>query len=158
MKKSLILLPLALFALSIVACNNGNNQNNNSNNTQQNTGTVSGVSLNYEKLTMYVGKSATLSAVIEPDNASNKEVSWSSSDTSVATVKDGTISALKAGTTNITVTTKEGGYTATCALTVINEEEETPYVPDTSDTNIYQITTANLNEGTYDSSKDEYTF
>ena len=50
MKKSLILLPLALFALSIVACNNGNNQNNNSNNTQQNTGTVSGVSLNYEKL------------------------------------------------------------------------------------------------------------
>lgn len=158
MKKSLILLPLAVFALSIAACNNGNNQNNNSNNTQQNTGTVSGVSLNYEKLTMYVGKSATLSAVIEPDNASNKEVSWSSSDTSVATVKDGTINALKAGSTNITVTTKEGGYTATCALTVINEEEETPYVPDTSDTNIYQITTANLNEGTYDSSKDEYTF
>lgn len=158
MKKSLILLPLALFALSVVACNNGNNQNNNSNNTQQNTGTVSGVSLNYEKLTMYVGKSATLSAVIEPDNASNKEVSWSSSDTSVATVKDGTISALKAGTTNITVITKQGGYTATCALTVINEEEETPYVPDTSDTNIYQITTDNLNEGTYDSTKDEYTF
>ena len=159
MKKSLILLPLAVFALSIAACNNNsNNNNNNSNSTTQNAWTVAGVSLNYEKLTMYVGKTATLTAVIEPDTATNKEVSWSSSDTSVATVKNGTISAIKEGTTNITVTTKEGGYTATCALTVIAEEEETPYVPDSGDTNIYQITTANLSEGTYDSSKDEYTF
>ena len=159
MKKSLILLPLAVFALSIAACsNNQNNNNNNSNSTTQNAWTVAGVSLNYEKLTMYVGKTATLTAVIEPDTATNKEVSWSSSDTSVATVKNGTISAIKEGTTNITVTTKEGGYTATCALTVITEEEETPYVPDSGDTNIYQITTANLSEGTYDSSKDEYTF
>lgn len=158
MKKSLILLPLAVFALSIAACSNNQNNTNNSNSTAQNAWTVAGVSLNYEKLTMYVGKTATLTAVIEPDTATNKEVSWSSSDTSVATVRNGTISALKEGTTNITVTTKEGGYTATCALTVITEEEDTPYVPDASDSNIYQITTANLSNGTYDSSKDEYTF
>ena len=159
MKKGLILLPLAVFALSIAACNNNQNNNNDkSNSTAQNAWTVVGVSLNYEKLTMYVGKKATLTAVIEPDTATNKGVSWSSSDTSVATVKDGTISALKEGTTNITVTTKEGGYTATCALTVVTEEEETPYVPDANDSDIYQITTANLSSGTYDSSKDEYTF
>lgn len=159
MKKGLILLPLAVFALSIAACsNNQNNNTNNSNSTAQNAWTVSGVLLNYEKLTMYVGKTATLTAVIEPETATNKEVSWSSSDTSVATVKNGTITALKEGTTNITVTTKEGGYTATCALTVVTEEEETPYVPDTNDSDIYQITTANLSSGTYDSSKDEYTF
>ena len=158
MKKSLILLPLAVFALSIAACSNNQNNTNNSNSTAQNAWTVAGVSLNYEKLTMYVGKTATLTAVIEPDTATNKEVSWSSSDTSVATVKNGTISALKEGTTNITVTTKEGGYTATCALTVITEEEDTPYVPDASDSNIYQITSTNLSNGTYDSSKDEYTF
>ena len=121
MKKSLILLPLAVFALSIAACSNNQNNTNNSNSTAQNACTVAGVSLNYEKLTMYVGKTATLTAVIEPDTATNKEVSWSSSDTSVATVKNGTISALKEGATNITVTTKEGGYSATCALTVITE-------------------------------------
>ena len=158
MKKGLILLPLAIFALSIGACSSTSNNAGNQTSQGQNAWTVSGVSLNYEKLTMYVGKSATLTAVIEPDTATNKEVSWSSSDTSVATVKNGTISALKEGTTNITVTTKEGGYTATCALTVIKEEDETPYVPDTSDSDIYQITTANLSSGTYDSSKDEYTF
>ena len=158
MKKGLILLPLAVFALSIAACSNNQNNTNNSNSTVQNAWTVAGVSLNYEKLTMYVGKTATLTAVIEPDTATNKEVSWSSSDTSVATVKNGTISALKEGTTNITVTTKEGNYSATCALTVVTEEEETPYIPDTNDSNIYQITTANLSNGTYDSSKDEYTF
>ena len=115
MKKSLILLPLALFALSIVACNN-NNQNNNSNNTQQNTGTVSGVSLNYEKLTMYVGKSATLSAVIEPENASNKEVSWSSSDTSVADVDGGVITGVAEG--EATIKAKCGGAYDTCVVTV----------------------------------------
>ena len=157
MKKGLILLPLAVFALAVTACNNNQN-NNGSNGTTQNAWTVSGVSLNYEKLTMYVGKSATLTAVIEPDTASNKEVSWSSSNTSVATVKNGTISALKEGTANIVVTTKEGGYTATCELTVIKEEEDTPYVPNSGDSSIYQITTSNLNTGTYDSSKDEYTF
>ena len=159
MKKGLILLPIAIFALSISACNkNQNNNNNNSGDQTQNAWTVAGVSLNYEKLTMYAGKSATLTAVITPETATNKEVSWSSSNTSVATVKNGTITAIKAGTSNITVTTKDGGYTATCELTVINEEDETPYVPDTSDSDIYQITTDNLSNGTYDSSKDEYTF
>jgi len=159
MKKGLILLPIAIFALSLSACNkNQNNNNNNSGNQTQNAWTVAGVSLNYEKLTMYAGKSATLTAVITPETATNKEVSWSSSNTSVATVKNGTITAIKAGTSNITVTTKEGGYTATCELTVINEEDETPYVPDTSDSDIYQITTDNLSNGTYDSAKDEYTF
>ena len=160
MKKSLIFLPLAIFSLAISGCKNNQNNTggNNTTSTAQNAWTVAGVSLNYEKLTMYVGKTATLTAVIEPETATNKEVSWSSSDTSVATVKNGTISAIKEGTTNIVVTTKEGGYTATCALTVIKEEEETPYVPDSGDANIYQITTANLSNGTYDSSKDEYTF
>ena len=158
MNKKVFFIPLTMFlALSLGACKQ-KSHNSNEPSQNQNTSSVSGVSLNYEALTMYVGKSATLTATVEPDTASNKEVTWSSSDTSVATVKNGTINALKEGNSNIVVTTNEGNYTATCALTVINEEEETPYVPDTSDTNIYQITTANLNEGTYDSSKDEYTF
>ncbi len=158
MNKKVFFIPLTMFlALSLGACKQ-KSHNSNEPSQNQNTSSVSGVSLNYEALTMYVGKSATLTATVEPDTASNKEVTWSSSDTSVATVKNGTISALKEGNSNIVVTTKEGNYTAACALTVVTEEEDTPYVPDTSDTNIYFVTTSNLNEGTYDSSKDEYTF
>ena len=160
MKKKLLVLPVTLLlALSLGACNLTNNtNNNNTDGTSQSVWNVSGVYLNYETLTMYAGKKATLTATVEPETASNKTVTWTSSNTSVATVKDGTISALKEGTTVITVTTKEGGYTATCALTVITEEEETPYVPDTNDSGIYMITTSTLANGTYDSSKDEYTF
>ena len=158
MNKKVFFIPLTMFlALSLGACKQKSHSNGEPS-QNQNTSSVSGVSLNYEALTMYVGKSATLTATVEPDTASNKEVTWSSSDTSVATVKNGTINALKEGNSNIVVTTKEGNYKATCALTVVTEEEDTPYVPDTSDTNIYFVTTSNLNEGTYDSSKDEYTF
>ena len=158
MNKKVFFIPLTMFlALSLGACKQKSN-NSNEPSQNQNTSSVSGVSLNYEALTMYVGKSATLTATVEPDTASNKEVTWSSSDTSVATVKNGTINAIKEGNANIVVTTNEGNYTATCALTVVTEEEDTPYVPDTSDTNVYFVTTSNLNEGTYDSSKDEYTF
>ena len=62
-------------------------------------------------------------------------------------------------TTVITVTTKDGGHTATCVLTVIaKEEDEESYKPDETDTSIYFITAKTLSNGTYDSSADEYTF
>ena len=160
--KKLFLLPCTLFLVFAVAsCTNnnrsgGNNQRPTSN--TQNASAVSGVSLPYEQLTMYVGRTATFNATVLPETATNKNVTWASSDTSVATVNEGTIKALKEGATNITVTTAEGGYTATCALTVISEEDETPYEPDKTDTSIYFITTDTLANGTYDSSKDEYTF
>ena len=158
MKKKLLLLPCTFFlvGLSLGGCKAKNNSGETG--QSQNASSVTGISLNYEKLTMYVGKSATLTATVEPNTASNKEVTWSSDNTSVATVKNGTISAIKEGNANIKAVTKDGGYTATCALTVIKEEEETPYIPNASDTSIYSITTSNLNEGTYDSSKEEYTF
>ena len=126
--------------------------------TNINSTAVDGVYLNSDALQMYVGKTATLKATVTPDTALNKEVTWSSSNTSVATVTNGTISALAVGTSNITVTTNEGSFTATCALTVKEEEEEVPYVPDTNDSTIYFITDETLNKGTYDSTADEYTF
>ena len=126
--------------------------------TNINSTAVDGVYLNSDALQMYVGKTATLKATVTPDTALNKEVTWSSSNTSVATVTNGTISAIAVGTTNITVTTNEGSFTATCALTVKEEEEEVPYVPDTNDSTIYFITDETLNKGTYDSTADEYTF
>ena len=158
--RRLILLPcLAVLAMSISSCNAApTNPSRGEPGQSQNDTSVNGVSLSYEELTMYKGKSATLKATVTPDTATNKEVSWTSSNTSVATVNNGVITAISEGTTVITVKTSEGGYTATCALTVIAEEEETPYEPDTTDTDIYFITDSTLNSGTYDSTADEYTF
>jgi hypothetical protein len=79
---------------------------------------VSGVSLDKTTLTLTVGSTETLTATVAPDNATNKNVSWSSSNTSVAIVSNGTVSAVTAGTATITVTTAEGTKTATCAVTV----------------------------------------
>lgn len=80
---------------------------------------VTGVSLDATAKTLAVGESFALKATVKPANADNKKVSWSSSDATIASVdKDGNVKALKAGTCKITVTTEDGGYTATCDITV----------------------------------------
>lgn len=60
----------------------------------------------------------TLAASVQPSTASNKAVTWSSSNTNVATVMNGTVTAKNIGTTVITVRTVDGGYTATSVVTV----------------------------------------
>lgn len=80
---------------------------------------VTSVSLNKTSTTLEIGGTETLTATIEPDNATNKKVTWSSDATSVATVdEDGLVTAVAAGTATITVTTADGNKTATCAVTV----------------------------------------
>lgn len=81
---------------------------------------VTGVTVSpTEKKLTYIGESFTLVPTVTPNNATNKGVSYSSSDTSVATVgADGTVRAVSEGTTTITVTTDDGGKTATCVVTV----------------------------------------
>lgn len=79
---------------------------------------VESVSLNVSETTVSVGKTETLVATINPENASNKNVSWSSDNTSVATVENGVVTGVAEGTATITVTTEDGGYTATCTVTV----------------------------------------
>ena len=80
---------------------------------------VTGVTLNHSTLTMTAGGTETLTATIAPSNATNKNVTWSSSNTSVATVStSGLVTAVAAGTATITVTTADGGKTAACAVTV----------------------------------------
>ena len=82
---------------------------------------VTGVKLNTETLELFTGNTATLTATVEPDNATNKAVTWESSDTTVATVQDGTVTAVKAGEATITATTKDGGKTDTCTVTVTDK-------------------------------------
>jgi len=71
-------------------------------------------------LSIEAGKTATITATVKPDNASNKTVNWSSSDDSVATVSAaGVVTGVKAGTATITATTADSvGLTKTCSVTV----------------------------------------
>ena len=82
---------------------------------------VSGVRLDYSKLSLKTGETAALTATVYPSNAANKAVKWISSAPDVASVdQTGKITALKPGITTITVETEDGGYTATCNVTVID--------------------------------------
>jgi len=82
---------------------------------------VTGVSLNYTTLTLSAGgEPVILTATVEPVNASNKTVTWSSINTAVATVDvAGKVSGVSEGTAAITVHTVDGGKTATCEVTVM---------------------------------------
>ncbi|MCQ2170576.1 MAG: Ig-like domain-containing protein [Bacteroidales bacterium] len=79
---------------------------------------VESVSLDKTEVELTEGDELTLTATVKPDNASNKDVEWCSSDEKVASVKDGKVTAVKAGTAKITVKTVDGGMTAECAVTV----------------------------------------
>ena len=79
---------------------------------------VSGVSLNKDSTSLTVGDTETLTATVAPDNATNRAVTWASSNPSVAKVENGVVTALACGTAVITATTQDGNHTATCAVTV----------------------------------------
>ena len=80
---------------------------------------VTGISLNKSSLTLKTGKTGTLTAIIEPADATDKAVRWTSSRSSIATVdKNGVVTALRPGTVTIKVTTVDGGFSATCTVKV----------------------------------------
>ena len=80
---------------------------------------VTGVSLDKSELTLAVKGTYTLKATVAPADADNKNVTWKSSDDKIATVdKDGKVTAVAIGKATITVTTEDGGKTATCVVTV----------------------------------------
>ena len=88
---------------------------------------VIGVTLDKTELALIEGETAELVATVTPDDADNKNVTWSSSDESIATVdQNGKVTAIKEGTAIITVTTEDGGKTATCTVTVTAKEEPDP--------------------------------
>ena len=81
--------------------------------------TVTEVTLDRTELTLTEGETETLTATVKPDNADNKKVTWSSDKTEIATVDGaGKVTAVKAGEAVVTVTTEDGGRTATCKVTV----------------------------------------
>lgn len=79
---------------------------------------VTGVSLDQSTATVGAGETITLTETVTPSNATDKSVSWSTSNSSIATVTGGVVTGVSAGTARITVTTTDGGYTDYCDVTV----------------------------------------
>ena len=79
---------------------------------------VTGITINPSSLSLLEGESGIIVATVSPSNADNKTIIWTSSDGSVANVNNGTVTALKPGSTIITATSQEGGFKATCEVTV----------------------------------------
>lgn len=83
---------------------------------------VSAITLDKEKLTLYVGERGTVKQTVLPEDANDRNVIWQSSDPGVATVSNGTITGVKAGTTTITCTARDGSnISKTCEVTVIQQ-------------------------------------
>lgn len=79
---------------------------------------VTGMTLEKKSIEVEKGKTETINAIITPENATRKGITWTSSNTNVATVTNGVVKGISAGTATITATTKDGGFTDTCEVTV----------------------------------------
>lgn len=87
---------------------------------------VTGVALNKNQTSISIGSTETLTATVSPNNATDKSVTWTSSNTGVATVNSsGVVSAVSAGNATITVTTTDGNYSASCSVTVTAAQTQT---------------------------------
>ena len=87
---------------------------------------VTGVSLNKTTATLTVEDTLTLTATVAPSNATDKTVTWTSSNPSIASVSNGVVTAKRAGTTTITATTVDGNKTANCVVTVNAIDDDLP--------------------------------
>lgn len=86
---------------------------------------VESITLNRTELNMTVGSEYELVAEVNPSDASNKTVIWSSDDENVVKVENGKVTAIAEGTATITAVTQEGGHTATCRVTVTKGSNDT---------------------------------
>lgn len=114
---------------------------------------VSSVSLDVSELSMKAGETRTLAATVWPEDAGNRSVIWSIDREEIATVdNNGVVTARKAGTATITVTTVDGGKTAICVVTVLETStSDPPVTPDDSSSN----SSSDKNSSSSDSSSDK---
>lgn len=103
---------------------------------------VESVSFESSEITVYEGGTQTLSAVINPSDATIKGVTWSSSDSNIAAVENGVVTAVSTGDAVITVTTDDGGFTADCKVMVRANK-------DALNSMIEKVLNANLDKDNY---------
>lgn len=105
---------------------------------------VESITLNKTQLSLVKGATETLTATVLPTTATDKAVTWESSDTAVATVENGVVTAVAAG--NATITAKAGEKTATCAVTVTNPSNSSSGGGGGSSTPRYAVTVPDKTE------------
>ncbi|MDY6276489.1 MAG: Ig-like domain-containing protein [Bacilli bacterium] len=88
---------------------------------------VISISLNKTELALNVDQSDTLTVTFNPTDADDQAITWSTSNSSIATVSNGTVTAKAVGSATITATSHDGNKTATCAVTVTEAPQETTY-------------------------------
>ncbi|MDD4237287.1 MAG: NosD domain-containing protein [Desulfotomaculaceae bacterium] len=104
---------------------------------------VTGVSIAEDDQALEVGQTRQLTAVIEPENATDKDVGWSTSNEAIATVSEsGLVTAVSEGTAEITVTTVDGDFTDTITVTITPAEAKTWYVDDSGSADFTTIQAA----------------
>ena len=90
---------------------------------------VAEIIMNVSTMSLIEGYGDVLTATVKPDNATNKNVVWTSNNASVATVEKGTVTAVSPGTAVIIATTEDGGHIATCIVTVSGVDQEVVLAP-----------------------------
>ena len=130
LKKSAAAVIAALICLLSCTCTPKTPENNSQ--TENNKSIdVTGVRISRADLELYVGEGFHLGAKVTPPDATNPRVTWSSDNEAVATIskEEGQVKAVSAGHATITVTTVDGGFTATCPVTVKAKNEPDPPAP-----------------------------
>ena len=127
---------------------------------QSGTVAVTSISIYPTKLSLEIGKTDTLLSTVSPTNATNKIVTWNSSDESIVTVDNaGKITGKKVGSAIITVTTQDGSKKATCTVTVVaNNNEDNDSASNNSENNNSNTdnagnTNSNANKSSIDNTK-----
>ena len=131
---AVVVAAIAVIAAAYAFMSNGSNDKGDNDKTVA----VSGIYLNKAELSLDIGGSATVACTVSPAGASDKNVKWASSDVSVATVTDGVVKAVAAGSAVITATTNDGGYAASCKVVVAEEK------PIAHDMTVYDVNSNRL--------------
>jgi len=116
MKNFFTFLLSAIFLLTVVSCNRDNDSNNGNGDTP--TIPVSGVTLTPTSATLVVGDTLFLSAIVQPTDATNQTIGWSTTTDAISVV-GGMVIADSVGVANIVVTTEDGNRTASCGIAVV---------------------------------------
>ncbi len=123
-QKSIIaIVAVAIAAIAVIAAAFVVMNNNGGSDNSDETVSVSGIYLNKAEISLDIGGTATITCTVSPTGAADKTVTWASSDSSVATVNNGVVKGIAAGSAVITATTNDGGYAASCKVTVAAEPE-----------------------------------
>lgn len=109
---------------------------------------VIGVTLNTDHLTIELGKSASLTAQVQPVQAANRNVTWTSNNPNVVRVSEGRLTPVRVGTATITCVTQEGGYQQTCKVTVVRTYPRGRLLADRRTSAYYRVTRSGITGAT----------